>query len=112
MGGSVYDPRGVPASRSRNQHTALPRSAHDPPPKLTIPSIRSWRADATASSTALVGTCGRTPSNTTTADRPSLSITRSPPSEHPRPLVVTTMTRRAPISLTTPPPPPTPPHPH
>src|SRR5688572_22919444 len=51
-----YDAPGVPASCSRKKHTALPRSAHEPPPNDTSPSTPSLRAWPTASCTMVVGT--------------------------------------------------------
>ena len=51
---------GMPASCSRKKHTALPRSAHEPPPKLTTTSTASRRAWSTACCTSGTGTCDST----------------------------------------------------
>jgi hypothetical protein len=53
---------GVPARCSTKNDTALPRSAHDPPPNDTTQSTLSSPACLTAASTVEVGTCERTPS--------------------------------------------------
>src|SRR3954451_11311345 len=86
-GRSAYDAPGVPACCSTKKHTALPRSAHDPPPNDTTESTPSLFACCTAAWTALVGTWERTPSNVPARDRASLATTRSPSSELRRPVV-------------------------
>src|SRR3954451_15722809 len=62
-GRSAYDAPGVPACCSTKKHTALPRSAHEPPPNDRSTSTSSASAWRTAACTAVVGTCDSTPSN-------------------------------------------------
>src|SRR5947209_3821148 len=61
-GRSTNDTPGVPARCSTKNDTALPRSAHEPPPNDTTQSTLSSPACLTAASTVDVGTCERTPS--------------------------------------------------
>ena len=62
-GRSTWLAPGMPASCSRKKHTALPRSAHDPPPNDTTTSMPSRRAWSTACCTSGTGTCDWTSSN-------------------------------------------------
>ncbi len=100
-GRSRYEAPGRPARCSVKKHTALPRSAHEPPPKETMASTSDASACCRASWTAVVGTCDRTPSKTATNRRPSRSTSRCPAGDCRRPVVVTSMTRRPPASFTT-----------
>src|SRR3954468_22618234 len=75
---SAYDEPGAPDSCSRKKHTALPRSAHDPPPKLTPPSMPSPCACRSASCTTVVGTCERTPVYVDAIARPIDRMSRCP----------------------------------
>src|SRR3954463_5578979 len=75
---SAYDEPGAPDSCSRKKHTALPRSAHDPPPKLTTPSMPTLCASRSASCTTVVGTCERTPVYCDAIARPIERTTRAP----------------------------------
>src|SRR5437588_5283156 len=69
-GRSKYDAPGVPASCSVKKQTALPRSAHDPPPNETTQSTPSRRACCSAACTVDVGTCEPTPSNVEASSEP------------------------------------------
>src|SRR5437667_12817747 len=77
-GRSKYDAPGVPASCSVKKHTALPRSAHDPPPNDTTQSTPSRRACSSAACTVDVGTWELTPSNVDATSEPSDRTTPSP----------------------------------
>ena len=99
-GRSVYDAPGVPASCSTKYDTALPRSMHEPPPKLTMPSTPSRRACSMAACTADAGTWERTPPNVDATTRSSRATSRTPSGDASRPAVDTTSTRRAPRSRT------------
>ena len=61
----------MPASCSMKKHTALPRSAHDPPPKVTTPSTPSRRACSTACCTSGTGTCDSTSAKVDASVRPT-----------------------------------------
>ncbi len=96
-GRSTWLAPGIPASCSRKKHTALPRSAHEPPPKDTTTSIASRRAWSSAAWTEGAGTWDVTSANVDASDRPSLATTCSPSGDAARPAVVTSSARRAPI---------------
>src|SRR5882672_1881591 len=98
-GRSTYDAPGVPASCSVKKHTALPVSAHEPPPNDTTASTASRRACCTARCTNGTGTCDSTSANVDASADPSTDRTRLPSSDSLRPLVVTSSTRRAPSAL-------------
>src|SRR4051812_44648652 len=95
-GRSAYEAPGVPASCSVKKHAALPRSAHDPPPKDTTASTPSRRACCTAFCTSGTGTCDVTSANVEASALPSAARTRAPSSLASRPSVVTNKARRAP----------------
>src|SRR5580698_4953486 len=99
-GRSTNEEPGAPDSRSRNQATALARSAHDPPPSDTIPSTPAVRAALTAPSRIEVGTWAAAPLKTSATTRPSRCLSRWPPSDAALPSVVTSSTRRHPTSRT------------
>src|SRR5215217_5603052 len=100
-GRSTYEAPGAPDSCSRKKHTALPRSQHEPPPKLATPSTPSRRAWRTAASTAVVGTWERTWAKVDATARPSVRTSRAPSSEASRPSVETSSQRRAPVARST-----------
>ena len=100
-GRSTYELPGVPSCCSTKKQTALAASAHEPPPKDTMPSTPSAWAWLTADCTALAGTWERTPAKVETSTRLSPSTRRRPASEASRPSVVTSITRRALTSFTT-----------
>src|SRR3954447_6193913 len=98
-GRSANDAPGVPDSCSVKKHTALPMSAHEPPPNETTASTASRRACCTARCTNGTGTCDSASANVDASVDPSALRTRAPSSESCRPSVVTRNTRRAPSAL-------------
>ena len=99
-GRSTWLAPGMPASCSRKKHTALPRSAHEPPPNDTTTSIPSRRAWSTACCTSGTGTCDCTSAKVDASARPSSFTTRWPSGEADRPAVVTSRALRAPSTFT------------
>ena len=85
---------GCAGSCSVKKHTALPRSAHDPPPNDTTASTPSRRACCTAFCTSGTGTCDVTSANVEANALPSAPRTCPPSSLALRPSVVTNSARR------------------
>ena len=93
---------GMPASCSRKKHTALPRSAHDPPPKLTT------RVDRVAAGLQHGLLHERHRHVRLDLGEGGLEVaaeqrarTRSPSGDASRPAVVTSIALRAPMALST-----------